>query len=338
MLESAPQNFVLSRRFDDVDEFSETSRGWDLEIRQLDRGKFEGTLRQILCGPVLISHISFNRRIELRASAQAGTRTFGIHLFQPARWCRTSSSEGDIQSHVGGAEVEVITPPGYGTYTVTVTEDFFDKTCEQVGTSKLVDLCGKTGVFSCHPLQLRKLYSALHKYSNSITKYKKLGRLPTGNMGSTPQDFLRDLCSVLDHTNLSTIRPDSTRRGKAVKRAMDYIASYADEPPTIQDLCRAAGVSERTLYYAFLEEFGTTPIAYTRAYRLNAARKALRRAEPSFGKIADVAGYWGFWHMGQFAADYRKMFGELPSQTLQMSAATTAESTLADLGLINRID
>lgn len=324
MPESAPQDFVLSRRFDDVDEFSETCRGWDLEIRQLDRGKFEGALQQLSCGPILISHVYFNRRIELRASAQAGTRTFWIHLFQPARWCRTSPSEGDIQSHVGGAEVEVITPPGYGTYTVTVTEDFFDKTCEQVGTPKLVDLCGKTEVFSCHPLQLRKLYSALHKYSNSITKYKKPGRLPTGNMGSAPQDFLRDLCSVLDHTNLSTIRPDSTRRGKAVKRAMDYIASYADEPPTIQDLCRAAGVSERTLYYAFLEEFGTTPNAYTKAYRLNAARKVLRRADPSFVKIADIAGHWGFWHMGQFAADYRRMFGELPSQTLQMSGAATA--------------
>ncbi|MCK5375915.1 MAG: helix-turn-helix domain-containing protein, partial [Acidobacteria bacterium] len=33
--------------------------------------------------------------------------------------------------------------------------------------------------------------------------------------------------------------------------------------------------------------------------------------------VTDVANNWGFWHMGQFAADYRKMFGELPSQTLQ---------------------
>ena len=32
--------------------------------------------------------------------------------------------------------------------------------------------------------------------------------------------------------------------------------------------------------------------------------------------VADAANEWGFWHMGQFAKDYRRMFGELPSETL----------------------
>ena len=33
-------------------------------------------------------------------------------------------------------------------------------------------------------------------------------------------------------------------------------------------------------------------------------------------RVSDVVNDWGFWHMGQFAADYRKLFGELPSETL----------------------
>jgi len=35
--------------------------------------------------------------------------------------------------------------------------------------------------------------------------------------------------------------------------------------------------------------------------------------------VADVANRHGFWHMGQFAKDYRKTFGELPSETLKRS-------------------
>ncbi len=30
-----------------------------------------------------------------------------------------------------------------------------------------------------------------------------------------------------------------------------------------------------------------------------------------------LAPAWGFWHMGQFAADYRKLFAKRPSETLQ---------------------
>ena len=39
-------------------------------------------------------------------------------------------------------------------------------------------------------------------------------------------------------------------------------------------------------------------------------------SDPSSTSITKVANRWGFWHMGQFASDYRKLFVELPSDTL----------------------
>ena len=51
-------------------------------------------------------------------------------------------------------------------------------------------------------------------------------------------------------------------------------------------------------------------------------RKLLRIAEPKRFSIADAANRWGFWHMGQFTADYRELFGELPSKTLRNSYET----------------
>jgi AraC-like DNA-binding protein len=105
-------------------------------------------------------------------------------------------------------------------------------------------------------------------------------------------------------------------RESAMKRALKIIEEMIDEPPTVQDLCRIAGASERLLRYAFLERFGISPKAYLLAIRLNGVRRELRGADPSSTKIIDVANRWGFWHMGQFAADYRRLFGELPSETL----------------------
>ena len=45
-------------------------------------------------------------------------------------------------------------------------------------------------------------------------------------------------------------------------------------------------------------------------------RKELQKNDPSETKIINIANHWGFWHIGKFAADYRRKFGELPSETL----------------------
>ena len=61
---------------------------------------------------------------------------------------------------------------------------------------------------------------------------------------------------------------------------------------------------------------GTTPIKYLRSLRLNSVRRALRQAAPG-ETIQDIASHWGFWHLSQFAQDYKHLFGELPSATLR---------------------
>ncbi|MCP4405581.1 MAG: helix-turn-helix domain-containing protein [bacterium] len=76
-------------------------------------------------------------------------------------------------------------------------------------------------------------------------------------------------------------------------------------------------MSKRTLQYAFLEHFGVSPKRYLQIYRLNRVRSILKKRDPNSVAVADVANRWGFWHMGQFAKDYRKLFGELPSSTLK---------------------
>jgi AraC family ethanolamine operon transcriptional activator len=50
--------------------------------------------------------------------------------------------------------------------------------------------------------------------------------------------------------------------------------------------------------------------------RLNAVRQELKAASAGTATVREIARRWGFWHTGEFAAAYRRLFGELPSQTL----------------------
>ena len=111
-------------------------------------------------------------------------------------------------------------------------------------------------------------------------------------------------------------RRQPSNRRRVVRRAEDYMQAHLRNPRSVLELCRELGVSERTLHYAFQQVRGLSPMAYFRACRLNAVRQELVAAPAGTATVHEIAQRWGFWHTGEFAAAYRRLFGELPSQTL----------------------
>ena len=113
----------------------------------------------------------------------------------------------------------------------------------------------------------------------------------------------------LRHSNLSYRR--------LVSGAREYVLSQPDRVISVTDLCEALYVSRRTLQNAFRAVLGICPVNYLKALRLNAVRRTLRDRDSGFRTVQDVAARWGFWHMSQFAVDYRQLFGERPSETIK---------------------
>jgi AraC family ethanolamine operon transcriptional activator len=59
------------------------------------------------------------------------------------------------------------------------------------------------------------------------------------------------------------------------------------------------------------------PLAYLKTQQLNRVYRVLRNADFSDTMVKQVALDNGFVHLGQFSRDYKQLFGELPSETLQ---------------------
>ena len=114
-------------------------------------------------------------------------------------------------------------------------------------------------------------------------------------------------------------RSDRTRQAQTriVQIAEDHALSLTGTSIYVTDLCRVAGVSERSLEYAFKEVLGLTPMAYLTRLRLHRVRQALIAANPESTTVSAEALRWGFWHFGEFSRAYRDCFGELPSDTLR---------------------
>ena len=101
------------------------------------------------------------------------------------------------------------------------------------------------------------------------------------------------------------------------RHAETYIMDKLQEPMSAADIAKAANISYPTLYRAFIKYNNTTPMQFVRQRRLEAVRKELIAAVPNQVKVTEVAMKYGFWHLGQFSAAYKKAFGERPSETLR---------------------
>lgn len=99
-----------------------------------------------------------------------------------------------------------------------------------------------------------------------------------------------------------------------VRRAEEVLRAEAREPPTIGALAERLGVSARTLSEGFRRFRGIAPRDFLAERRLEGLRGELLSAPPG-RTIADIASGWGFVNFGALAGQYRRRFGELPSQT-----------------------
>jgi AraC-like DNA-binding protein len=103
----------------------------------------------------------------------------------------------------------------------------------------------------------------------------------------------------------------------ALRRAEEFLAAHMQIPVSLPAVAAAAGVSMRTLTRAFHKKHGVGPIGFLRRRRLEAAHRTLLASEPGFESVTNVALSYGFAHLGRFAGEYRKAFGESPSETLR---------------------
>jgi AraC family ethanolamine operon transcriptional activator len=116
-------------------------------------------------------------------------------------------------------------------------------------------------------------------------------------------------------TSMTEQAVSQSNKAQGVRLVVEYLHHYANQVPTIAELCKIAKLSERNLQYAFKEYLGITPVRYLRLVRLNGVKRDLLLSNPKNDRIVDIALNWGFIELGRFAGEYRQLFQELPSST-----------------------
>lgn len=97
---------------------------------------------------------------------------------------------------------------------------------------------------------------------------------------------------------------------------IDYIHDNLHNISSVRQICENTQVPERTVQRLINKKYNISPKIYLNNLRLNEVRKGLKK-NSNYSHVFEIASEYNFWHMGQFSRDYKKLFGELPSETIK---------------------
>ncbi len=101
-----------------------------------------------------------------------------------------------------------------------------------------------------------------------------------------------------------------------VREIEEYLEANSTKPITMKLLTQVTGHSGRSIYRAFHRYRDCTPMEFLRNVRLRLVRKKILQATPG-SMVTNIAYECGFTHLGRFAEEYKRSFGERPSETMQ---------------------
>lgn len=302
---------LLRASFDDIEHLCNAVSAWNLDFKPLSDGPAQGDvadLVQMRFGEIDFSYARFRAAVDQTGEPPAGRYSFTI-LSARIRylwWCGRDVGPEDVLVFRSGAEFASVSGADFESHILSVPEDRIRAVAEREGIIL--------------PVPHRR--PEVFRPPGSIVAAARatLGAAEARNSAVTDVEIEevaeRLILAWLAQFGLSCGRVADTRKKRALTRGLELVHACPGQQIPVDRLCAAAGTSRRTLESAFLDQYGFGPAAFMKRRRLADARRVLQAADPRLVRVSDIMEDLGFAHVGQFAADYRRVFGELPSETL----------------------
>jgi AraC family ethanolamine operon transcriptional activator len=318
-----PGSWRWHQHSDDVDAHARAQPGWQIDCLQLSAGRFQGEVQHVQLPGLRLVREHSSRALRQRGALGHGAFGFAMALEAPGELIFNGQRvAGDGIMAGRSDELDLRTPEGMQLIAVVVDAALLQPLWEQLylkPPSAWLDAQLALPVRPAAAAAVRRLHVQLMQ---RLMPQPAEGAPPDAATLLRWRDaLLVEWIEALPEAVHTTALPTLAARQRIVDRACAVALADPARPPSMLELCRAVGASRRKLNYCFQDVLGCSPLKVLRAARLQAVRRELRSGG---GTVQDAAARWGFHHAGQFAADYRRHFGELPSQALRPNRKGTA--------------
>ena len=307
-------NSALSRctlRTDDLDQQAVSLTNWLQEYDQMSDGCFYGCVDKLTSRNLHVFKEETSRALRQQCQIWTDAIWFGIPLEGDSNFRINGQNltPNSLATRSGDQSFELVTPENFQIYGVVLESELLNRMASLQGVKLREWDIFKSPTLELSPQKLMMLKSCLStimdESSHKMDSHIREDLLMTCLLNALPNE-----------ANPPKLLPSYQHRKVVVERVKEYMKSHQQLPVTITELCQIAYVSRRTLQYSFETILGYSPLQFLRLTRLNQVRRALKNADKD-STVTENAEKWGFTHAGQFSHDYKKTFGESPSQTLR---------------------
>ncbi len=223
-------------------------------------------------------------------------------------WCGIEPSTGMLTAYGPRTPFVGINPAGFGATFLIVT----DERIEQAAID--LDLPGITAARSVEPIAPGPEVDALTTALWRVTSDPNLMDDPIERGWLLDSAVTAMAASRSGGGSRDERRLDSKR---IVLDCIEFTDATGCHQPRMSELCRAACASQSRVRQAFVEVFDTPPIQFFQYRLLSRLRHELLHADPANANVTRIASSLGVTQLGRVAGRYRRLFGELPSETLR---------------------
>lgn len=290
------------------------STSLDVQLRQLTRGEFVGTNVACNLDNMLLYKDHWSQSLLANGVVPDDYILLGapVGYSHPLEWCGVTMGKHHVALAKPGCEIDFkIAANGKHMAMVLPIALLRDRLGSET-TERLLK-SGRELLSAPDWLTHRFFYKLLYL----IDFYQKPSHAtdPDPTQANWEAELVDDLGEIIWHD--SKAKTDSPRTNRKIVRCAVKAAENVKEPINIPRFSEIVGVNQRSLEQAFKQQLGVTPKQYITLRRLHGVYAELFQRPADSRCVTEVANAWGFTELGRFSGEYRKLFGELPSQTLQ---------------------
>ncbi|MEH6583492.1 MAG: helix-turn-helix domain-containing protein [Halioglobus sp.] len=301
-----------------IDELPAMQIGWQIDFTQLGPAKQKSSVNLLQTTNLDVCHFQFNAPFDQRLHAQPGYYSFGL---PDPDVTGTSVLErvvtpGTIIVFPHNDEAYGASPAGFTGYGIHIRAKYLEAIAEIVFKKPLRSMIRATGVYALTEIEFNLLRWELGKWWRLSATATTENASP---LVHREEALVIAVLNGLRHSN-EIGKSQYRKSDRALRLVLDYVNAVPTQDISAVELCTIADCSQRWLEQCFKKRFGVTPKSYVKYLRLARLRRdLLHSSHPKNQTVSGIASHYGFWHMGQLAADYRKLYGELPSVTMKRS-------------------